>query len=46
MARTDTKILTYDEEAEASGWYGPEVAFGLAFKHVYQVDSHNFHLAR
>ena len=34
MVRTDTKIVTYDEEAEASGWYGPEVAFGLAFKHV------------
>jgi hypothetical protein len=34
MVRTDTKKVTYDEEAEASGWYGPEVAFGLAFKHV------------
>ena len=34
MVRTDTKIAIYDEEAEASGWYGPEVAFGLAFKHV------------
>ncbi len=25
---------TYDEEAEATGWYGPEVAFGLAFKYL------------
>ncbi len=24
----------YDEEAEATGWYGPEVAFGLAFDAV------------
>ena len=24
----------YDEEAEATGWHGPEVAFGLAFKYV------------
>ncbi|MEE4276300.1 MAG: class I SAM-dependent methyltransferase [Thermoleophilia bacterium] len=24
----------YDEEAEATGWYGPEVAFGLAYKFV------------
>lgn len=24
----------YDEEAEATGWYGPEVVFGLAFKYV------------
>jgi SAM-dependent methyltransferase len=24
----------YDEEAEATGWYGPEVAFGLAFKYL------------
>ena len=22
----------YDEEAEATGWYGPEAAFGLAYK--------------
>jgi predicted TPR repeat methyltransferase len=24
----------YDDEAEASGWFGPEVAFGLAYTHV------------
>jgi predicted TPR repeat methyltransferase len=24
----------YDEEAEASGWFGPEVAFGLAYTHI------------
>ena len=24
----------YDGEAEATGWYGPEVAFGLAYKYV------------
>jgi SAM-dependent methyltransferase len=24
----------YDEEAEATGWYGPEVTFGLAFKYL------------
>ena len=34
MVRTDTKLVAYDKEAEASGWYGPEVAFGLAFKYV------------
>ncbi len=34
MVGTDTKLEAYDKEAEASGWYGPEVAFGLAFKYV------------
>ncbi len=29
----------YDEEAEATGWHGPEVAFGLAFKSVQPGDS-------
>jgi predicted TPR repeat methyltransferase len=24
----------YDQEAEATGWHGPEVAFGLAFRYV------------
>jgi predicted TPR repeat methyltransferase len=24
----------YDEEAEASGWFGPEVAFGLAYAYI------------
>jgi predicted TPR repeat methyltransferase len=27
-------VAAYDEEAEASGWFGPEVAFGLAYTHV------------
>jgi predicted TPR repeat methyltransferase len=27
-------INAYDEEAEATGWYGPEVAFGLTYAHV------------
>lgn len=28
------KIKSYDTEAEATGWYGPEVAFGLAYQFV------------
>ena len=27
-------ITGYDEEAEATGWYGPEVAFGLTYAYV------------
>jgi predicted TPR repeat methyltransferase len=27
-------VATYDDEAEACGWFGPEVTFGLAYKHV------------
>ena len=27
-------IAFYDKEAEATGWYGPEVAFGLTFAHI------------
>jgi len=27
-------VATYDEEAEATGWYGPEVAFGLTYAYV------------
>jgi hypothetical protein len=27
-------ITAYDDEAEACGWFGPEVAFGLACKYV------------
>jgi predicted TPR repeat methyltransferase len=34
MGQTDEIITVYDEEAEATGWYGPEVAFGLAYAHV------------
>jgi len=29
MDQIDEMITAYDEEAEATGWYGPEVAFGL-----------------
>jgi predicted TPR repeat methyltransferase len=25
---------TYDQEAEAAGWYGPEVSFGLTYKYI------------
>jgi len=34
MDHADEMILAYDEEAEATGWYGPEVAFGLTYSHV------------
>jgi len=38
MVRDDDKAraiaTAYDEEAEAVGWFGPEVAFGLAYKYV------------
>lgn len=38
MARQDEQIRAmveaYDEEAEATGWVGPEVAFGLAYEHI------------
>ncbi len=27
-------VDAYDDEAEATGWYGPEVAFGLAYAYV------------
>jgi SAM-dependent methyltransferase len=38
MDRTEEQAramaAAYDEEAEATGWYGPEVAFGLAYGFV------------
>ena len=34
MDQIDKMITFYDEEAEATGWYGPEVAFGLTYAHV------------
>ena len=34
MGRLYEMIKAYDEEAEATGWYGPEVAFGLTYAHV------------
>jgi predicted TPR repeat methyltransferase len=30
----DEMITAYDEEAEATGWYGPQVVFGLTYAHV------------
>lgn len=27
-------VTVYDDEAEASGWYGPEVVFGLSYTYV------------
>jgi len=32
--QNDAMVAAYDDEAEASGWFGPEVTFGLAYKHV------------
>jgi predicted TPR repeat methyltransferase len=34
MEQTDAIVRAYDDEAEATGWYGPEVAFGLAYAFV------------
>jgi len=34
MDQIDEMITAYDEEAEATGWYGPEVTFGLTYAHV------------
>ena len=34
MDQIDAIINAYDDEAEATGWYGPEVAFGLTYAHV------------
>ena len=34
MDQIDEMIKAYDKEAEATGWYGPEVAFGLTYAHV------------
>jgi hypothetical protein len=28
------KTEAYDDEAEATGWFGPEVAFGLMYKYI------------
>jgi predicted TPR repeat methyltransferase len=32
--QNDPMVSTYDNEAEACGWFGPEVAFGLTYKYV------------
>jgi predicted TPR repeat methyltransferase len=34
MDQIDEMITAYDEEAEATGWYGPEVSFGLTYAYV------------
>lgn len=34
MDQIDEMIDFYDEEAEATGWYGPEVAFGLTYAYI------------
>jgi predicted TPR repeat methyltransferase len=33
-SQNDAMVAAYDAEAEASGWFGPEVAFGLAYTYV------------
>lgn len=32
--RARATAAAYDDEAEAVGWFGPEIAFGLAFKYL------------
>ncbi len=39
MGQIDAIIRAYDDEAEATGWYGPEVAFGLTYAYVQPVES-------
>ena len=43
MERREQHIHTiaevYDEEAEAAGWFGSEVAFGLTYKYIQQDQS-------
>jgi predicted TPR repeat methyltransferase len=34
MNQIDEIVSAYDDEAEATGWYGPEVAFGLTYAFV------------
>ena len=34
MDKIEGIIAFYEEEAEATGWYGPEVAFGLTYAHI------------
>lgn len=42
MARDDDQVkallAAYEEEAEATGWFGPEVVFGLAYAYVQSSD--------
>jgi len=39
MGQIDEVITAYDKEAEATGWYGPEVAFGLTYAYVHPGQS-------
>jgi hypothetical protein len=32
--QNDAMVAAYDDEAEACGWFGPEVVFGLAYTYV------------
>ncbi|MBN1615611.1 MAG: class I SAM-dependent methyltransferase [Deltaproteobacteria bacterium] len=32
--QNDAMVAAYDDEAEASGWFGPEVVFGLTYRYV------------
>lgn len=32
--QNNAMIAAYEDEAEACGWFGPEVAFGMAYKYV------------
>jgi predicted TPR repeat methyltransferase len=32
--QNEAMVAAYDDEAEACGWFGPEVAFGLAYTYV------------
>jgi len=34
QGQTRNIVEAYDEEAEATGWFGPEVAFGLIYKYI------------
>ena len=39
MGQIDEMITEYDKEAEATGWYGPEVSFGLTYAYVHPGQS-------
>lgn len=32
--QTGETVKAYDDEAEATEWFGPEVAFGLTYKYI------------
>ena len=35
----DARAAFYDDEAEVTGWFGPEVVFGLAYMHLFPGQS-------